>query len=402
MGAKRIFSKLMSLLDVLLTSLADGDVLTYDAASGKWKNAAASGGGGSGAPVVQTFSDANVTVNAATTVVEQTGTLTSTRNVSLPSAASCDPGHRVMVVDKSGTATSGLSHRLLLLPDGSDTISDVSLTSGYAVLDFSYGSMELETDGVSKWTVVGGNCQATGKFTGLNLDNLALNSALGISIANQLLIRTPASGVMRFMDQNGNGAAIEFVDMASLGSVTGGGRIGAIGGEVNVLDDSGNVTVISPHSKNAPDFLYETGPGVDRMEMHANVFLGTIRWSSRDRRETIDFLDMQARLGTPEQSVAAWTEVQTRMADNRFLCYLTESFADYLARTSINLWPKPTWAEMTPADRWNDAEADHVAVSTAAHDAWLARKDAAANRPFNEPEPTIYVARTAPDFLTNQ
>lgn len=52
MGAYRIFSTLASLLDVLISSPADGQVLTYQASSSKWKNATPASGGSGGSPNV--------------------------------------------------------------------------------------------------------------------------------------------------------------------------------------------------------------------------------------------------------------------------------------------------------------------------------------------------------------
>lgn len=46
MAAIRIYKRLRELLDVALTSPADGEVLAYNAADGKWENSAAAGGGG--------------------------------------------------------------------------------------------------------------------------------------------------------------------------------------------------------------------------------------------------------------------------------------------------------------------------------------------------------------------
>lgn len=201
---------------------------------------------------------------------------------------------------------------------------------------------------------------------------------------------------------------IEFDQSVSLGTpATGCTRIGNIGGEMNVVDSSGNVTVISPHAKDAPKDLYEIGPGADEMERKANIYLCVVRWWAVTRRKLIDALDLAGRLGTPEQSAASWAEVLARRASGRMTCAAVETFAEYETRTGESLClgdtpeARAAWLAMTPSQRWDSTQAAEVARSEEASAQWLERKaaSAAAKRPFTEPEPTIYAAQTAPAFL---
>ncbi len=122
--------------------------------------------------------------------------------------------------------------------------------------------------------------------------------------------------------------------------------------EMFAIDELGNATQLSPHAADAPAFLYEIGPGADEMDKRSNVFLAVINWHAVTRRKAIDALDFAGRLGTQEQSSAAWTEILARQQANHVLCDVTESFADYQVRTGISPWLKPVWAAMTSSQRW--------------------------------------------------
>ncbi len=219
-------------------------------------------------------------------------------------------------------------------------------------------------------------------------------------------ISAPADGVLLFRDSSDSGGVIlTLVNVSSLGSVTGGARIGAISGEMNVLDASGNVTVISPHTKWAPPDLYETGN--DRMDREVNLFTGRVLWYNTTRRRIIDRLDMLSRLGTAGQSAAAWAEVFQRQQEGRFLCEREESIAECELRTGESLWTGETpearaaFAALTPAQRWASVQQAEVAKSVAARTAWSSRGAAAVekNEDFTELEPAIYTAQPAPAFL---
>jgi hypothetical protein len=119
----------------------------------------------------------------------------------------------------------------------------------------------------------------------------------------------------------------------------------------------------------------------------------------------IDALDLAARVGTHEESVAAWAEFAQRQATDRIHCAQTETFADYETRTGKSLVPSDqdhdAWLAMTPAQRWAKVESDRVTKSEADRAAWQAGKDAAPKgNQFAEPEPALYVAQAAPAWCT--
>lgn len=99
---------------------------------------------------VQTFSDANVTVLAATTLAAQTGTLSASRTVTLPAASSVAAGKELIIADISGTVTA--TNTLVIARAGSDTINGTTS----AVMAAPYGFRRLVSDGTSKWTFDGG------------------------------------------------------------------------------------------------------------------------------------------------------------------------------------------------------------------------------------------------------
>jgi hypothetical protein len=74
--------------------------------------------------------------------------ITVSRAVALPAASLYPAGAEITVVDESGSVTSAIT--ITINRAGSDTIS--GLTS--LVLNTPYGAVTLESDGVSKWTVV--------------------------------------------------------------------------------------------------------------------------------------------------------------------------------------------------------------------------------------------------------
>lgn len=97
----------------------------------------------------QTFSNANATISAGATILEQTGTMLASRTVTLAAASSYRAGQRVFILDVSGTVTG--TNTLVVARAGSDTINgastSVTLTSANSVLI-------LESDGTSKFTIV--------------------------------------------------------------------------------------------------------------------------------------------------------------------------------------------------------------------------------------------------------
>jgi len=76
--------------------------------------------------------------------------ITSARTLTLLPAVNYPAGTRLVVVDESGLATSTVT--VSLVPDGTDTINGVNAT--LVGINSAYGSIEIESDGTSKWTII--------------------------------------------------------------------------------------------------------------------------------------------------------------------------------------------------------------------------------------------------------
>ncbi|MBW4469320.1 MAG: hypothetical protein KME45_03550 [Stenomitos rutilans HA7619-LM2] len=100
--------------------------------------------------VRSTFSDANYTVTAGTTIAAQTGTMSAARTVTLPAANAVIAGFQLLVIDEAGSVTT--TNSLSISAAGSDTINE--LTSLPALINNASSSVILESDGTSNWTVV--------------------------------------------------------------------------------------------------------------------------------------------------------------------------------------------------------------------------------------------------------
>lgn len=365
--------------DVVLTSLADGDVLTYDSGAAKWKNVAPSGGGGGSVD--------GTAINPASTGLTTPGPAAFFSGTSAPS---------LLLTSNAVGFTDG-SHAILLVKNYQDAV----------VFAVSEGGVSI--GGTSPLAVPG--LQITGSV-GILRNSYGvipiINSALQWpSNVQDVQLDSVATGVLRLSANGSGGAVLQIGAVSSLGTPDSGCvRIGNISGEVNVCDSSGNVTVISPHAKDAPSELYEVGPGADHMDKRVNVFLATVEWTARDREKCL-LKNLLLALTSTENSGSAWADTLQRLQNGRAHCYATETFAEYEQRTGNSLVPEGQdhdwWLTVTPAERWQKVKADRVAAAQAAHDAWSARKDAFIATPdqqtFPEPEPALYTAQPVPDFL---
>jgi len=290
------------------------------------------------------------------------------------------------------------------LPAGSNGRVLTANSSAAAGLDFEAPSNTYDPANVA---ITGGTVSNTGAFTGTPATWLKLyrpsDGFVAFSVANDgsivsagtlqlagLMRSYSASGTTFFLDGNNavftpagsgqgilvDGGVVSFNDSGSQPPTPSGAQFYSISGEMHVMDSSGNDTIISPHAKDAPPALYETGAGIDEMEGKANVYLAIIQWSAVTRRKRLDYLDMTARLGSQTDSSAAWAEVLQRQGNNQILCYQTETFADYQTRTGHSRFPAAkaaAWPTMTPSQRWADAQADLVAAAQAKHQTYTAQ-----------------------------
>jgi len=71
-------------------------------------------------------------------------------------------------------------------------------------------------------------------------------------------------------------------------------------GELYAFDENGNVTLISPHSANAPDALIDYADGMpDRVVLEINVYAGKLRWTNETRRNRL----LESPLTTERQPI---------------------------------------------------------------------------------------------------
>lgn len=91
------------------------------------------------------------TVGASDYVVTQTGTMSASRVLTLPTAVKLPPGGTVTVIDSSWTVTA--TNTIVVTAAGSDTIGNAATTDTIATA----GAIRRYTsDGASKWYVEGG------------------------------------------------------------------------------------------------------------------------------------------------------------------------------------------------------------------------------------------------------
>ncbi len=106
-----------------------------------------------------TYNNADVVVTGANCYLGQIGTLTTARGATLPAAGSVPAGTLITIADESGTVTA--TNELYAVPSGADTING----TGFFEITAAYGSATFLSDGVSKWTVVGGGAGGTAPLT---------------------------------------------------------------------------------------------------------------------------------------------------------------------------------------------------------------------------------------------
>lgn len=93
--------------------------------------------------------DVNKTVAATDGVIAYTS-LTATRTVTLPAASSFLPGQRLIIVDKSGSASGSVKIRVA--PNGSDTIAGSNTTQD--CITIPRGRCWLVSNGSNSWDVL--------------------------------------------------------------------------------------------------------------------------------------------------------------------------------------------------------------------------------------------------------
>ena len=99
----------------------------------------------------KTFSNAPYTVLAADSYVAQVGAMTASRIVTLPKitgAGGAGTGRIYTIYDESGSVTG--INTIVVTCNVADTINGAASTT----INTAYGVVRLESDGVSKWTLI--------------------------------------------------------------------------------------------------------------------------------------------------------------------------------------------------------------------------------------------------------
>lgn len=272
-------------------------------------NAAARAALGALGTVRQTFSDADVTVTAGTTLLEQTGTLSAARTVTLPAASGYPAGSTLTIVDRSGTVRQGAW--INIVRAGSDTINGGTSYALYTQNSTAQGpcGVVLVSDGVSAWV-------SAGSMMTLNGGMIFQGSSGSLYISSYTGCRL--QGVSQVFEGNLY-TTTGFLEMAQISSGgtpnSNSARIYAKDvsntAEVFVMDEAGNETQISAHSSTAPDWLYESGAPspVEAVSYEANYYQGVVtyrhRATGRVFRET--FAEHNGRLGlTGAAALVRW------------------------------------------------------------------------------------------------
>lgn len=94
--------------------------------------------------------DANYSMVAADKTIVYTS-LSAARTVTLLSAGSFAPGTRIFLLDRSGSASG--SFTISVAPTGADLINGVNGST--IAIQSAYGGANLESDGISQWTLAG-------------------------------------------------------------------------------------------------------------------------------------------------------------------------------------------------------------------------------------------------------
>ena len=125
--------------------------------------------------------------------------------------------------------------------------------------------------------------------------------------------------------------------------------------ELFAFDESGNVSQISAHAQEAPDFLYDSQDGLPMIVKEVQYFLGYVRYTNKTR---------MARL-------AGMTDAdKSALSPSQRVCVITESFADHQARTGEQLtllvWEQEQAAIQQAKDAQRQAALSNQAALTAA------------------------------------
>lgn len=186
-----------------------------------------------------TFSNANATIIAGTTLLAQIGTMSASRTATLPAASSLRAGARLTVVDESGTVTA--TNTIIIGRAGADTVNG----GLFALIATAYGAVVLISDGVSKWTTtdtaavkkasnLGDLLSADTSLTNLGATAFGKVTILGARATFSNAVATIAAPTV-VLAQIGTMSASRTVTLPAASAY-------AAGTSVTVIDESGTVT----------------------------------------------------------------------------------------------------------------------------------------------------------------
>lgn len=184
------------------------------------------------AGVRDTFSNAAKAVNAGTGVLAQTGTMSASRAVTLTAASAYTAGSQLLIIDESGSVTT--TNTIVVTRAGADTIDGATT----ATISAAYGFLLLESDGSSKWTIVGQFTKALVQGAGLLLTEGAsaiTADVIGVNVqafstAGTATWNKPANALRCFCRLVGPGAGGGSGRCGAAGSDRFGGGGGGAGG----------------------------------------------------------------------------------------------------------------------------------------------------------------------------
>jgi len=328
--------------------------------------------------VVQTFSNADVTVTAGTTLLVQTGTLSAARTITLPAASGYPAGSTLTILERSGTLSS--ANWLNIVRAGSDTING---GTAYAMYPTGARHVMLTSDGTSLWTAVsspnlnGASIYRTGSgrlvmesFDGVELKGNAIVCGGQFYAQNFIELLQVASGGT----PNANSARIYAKDLAGNASLY-------------FINEGGVETLVTPHSTTAPDWLYRSGSAnpTEELGWSASHYTGVVTHHHRETgvvyRETFgEYNERLGLTGDAALSVRDWDADQAiKVADQEAKIAKWDALPEELRQgdrpEALVAKPRPDWmidqTSVILAGRERDAARAALRASWAAQPSWI-------------------------------
>jgi hypothetical protein len=171
------------------------------------------------------------------------------------------------------------------------------------------------------------------------IPDIAFTGQSGATKANIHAMDGSFQGIIRMQAQT----ATNIAGIADMGQIFASTNNASGLAEVYVADESGNITLISPHAADGPTNLYDNGWNYVTKEVQ--TYAGKVRWINHSREAKITELNTKAALllYTKNTNSAAWTNrfeaVQELldMDNGARQVTMTESFAEFNARTGERL-----------------------------------------------------------------